>query len=129
MTCLLTFEYCLRVVRGLPAAGKVSVRIDGCSKIVPLASVSEFPFRHAAPNWSDVRRVAVAYFTRFDGVALPDSSPDEPVLAFDEDHIQPALAVPSRSNPAPPKPVQNGVVDWGEIPSLALLFFWPIRLF
>lgn len=116
------------LVRGLPAAGKFPAMIDGCSRLVPLAPVLELPIRHSASKWPDARRVAVTYFNCVDVVALPDSFPDKPVLAPDDDHIEPALAAPSCSDPTPSEPERNAAGGWGESFSMAPLFFLPIRL-
>lgn len=100
-------DYRSGVVRGLPAAGKARVMIDGPGEFVSLALVLEVSFLHPAPKWTDTRRIGAAYFNRIDGVALSDSLPDEPVLALDGVHIEPALAEPSCSDPAPSEPVRN----------------------
>lgn len=71
--------------------------------------VSEILFLHLARKWSDTRRIAAAYFNLVNGVALPDSFPDELVMNASGDTVEPDLVALPASVPVPPGPVPSGV--------------------
>lgn len=101
-------------MRGLPTAGKDGVMVDSHGKFVPLAPVLDTLFLRPASKKSDARQVAAVYFNRVNVVALsnlPDSFSDKTVLATDEDHVKPSLAVPPYSVPVPPEPARNAAAE------------------
>lgn len=62
--------------------------VDSCSKIGPLAPVSEVSFFCPVFGWTEARRRAAAYFHRVNGFALPDFFPDELVQALRDDSAE-----------------------------------------
>lgn len=114
-------DYLSGVVRKLPVVGKVRVKVDGRSRSVLLPPVSEVPFLCPAPNWTDARRVATAYFNRLVGIVLPDSFPDEHVLALANQAVKPTLVALSSSVLVHPGPVRPKIAKRGHIFSMAIL--------
>lgn len=68
----LPYNFCNRVVSGLPSAGQARVTV-GRNKFAPLTAVPEAPLLQPIPSWIDVRCEAAAYFNRVKGTPLPDS--------------------------------------------------------